>query len=226
MNRIKRAGLVLGACVLGSGHGNLASAADHIDAPAVIADPATDLTDLFAWTSGGQLNLALNIPGGGGFSDAVQYVFHVDSAPAYGMAGSSAVILCTFDAAQTVQCWVDDEIYVTGDASSGLTSDDGRLRIFAGERNDPFYFNFSGFTETLDIVAGAAGGLTFDDAGCPALDSATSQALVGQLMTEPGGDPAEDDFMGGTVRSLVVQVDPSLVNQGGPILAVWASTRR
>lgn len=228
MSIITRTGLALGVGVAVGASMAPALAADHIDAPAVVADPATDLTDVFAWMEDGQLNLALDIPGAAGFSDAVQYVFHLESAPAYGMTGSSTTILCTFNAAQTIQCWLDDQVYVTGDAGTpaGLANEDGTFRVFAGLRNDPFYFNFSGFTTTIDAVVDAAGGLAFDDAGCPTLDAATSQVLVTQLQTEPGGDPAVDDFAGSNVRSLVVQVDPSLVNQGGPVLAVWASTRR
>lgn len=212
---------------------SLALAADHVDAPGVIADPTADLTDVFAWMdpAGGKMNLILNIPSAGAgsaFSDAVQYVFHVESMAGYGMAGETTNIICTFDASQMVSCWVGDQAYVNGDASnpSGLASTDGSIKVFTGRRNDPFFFNLSGFDATIETVVAAAGSLTFDDAGCPALDMPTSTALVTQLQTEPGGMPALDDFAGGEVLSLVVQVDVALVNSGGPVAAVWASTRR
>lgn len=211
----------------------LGLAADHTDSSAVIADPAADITDVFAWMdpSGDKLNLVLDIPSGGAgssFSDAVQYVFHVESSPAFGTAGESTDIICTFDVNQAVSCWVGSEAYVTGDASStaGLLDDSGQIRVFAGRRNDPFYFNISGFRNTISAVVAAAGSLSFDNAGCPALDGATSSTLVSALMTEPDGSPAQDDFAMGEVLALVVQVDLGLVNRGGPILAVWASTRR
>ena len=76
------------------------------------------------------------------FSDAVQYVIHVESAPAYGESGSEVQIICTFEVDQTLECWVGNADYVTGDASSevGLTSSSGRVRAFAGEREDAFFF--------------------------------------------------------------------------------------
>ena len=52
----------------------------------------------------------------------------------------------------------------------------------------------------------------------------TSQALVGQLSTEPGGAAAMDDFQGGSVASLVIQLDKSILSGSGDIVAVWAST--
>lgn len=210
---------------------NLALAADHIDAPAVVADPAADLTDLYAWSDGGSmLNLALDVPSSGpgsSFSDAVQYVFHIETMSAFGESGTRTDLICTFDAAQMVSCWVGEAAYLKGDASGseGLRSEDGMVRVFTGRRNDPFFFNLSGFQATIATVVGAASGLDFDPAGCPALDQATSTALVTQLASEPDGSPAADDFAGGEVLSLVVQVDTSLLGTG-PIAAVWASTRR
>ena len=68
--------------------------------------------------------------------------------------------------------------------------------------------------------------LTFDDAGCPAVDAATSQALVQQLQTEPDGSPATDEFKGANGLGLVLSVDKSLLTANGPILAVWGSTNR
>src|SRR6185295_19277441 len=43
----------------------MASASDHLDTPTVIADPAADIADLFAWTStdGRRLNLVMTVIG-------------------------------------------------------------------------------------------------------------------------------------------------------------------
>ena len=48
-------------------------ASDHLDTPTVLADPAADIGDLYAWMSpdGRRLNLALDIVGKR-FSDQVQ----------------------------------------------------------------------------------------------------------------------------------------------------------
>ena len=78
----------------------IALAADHMDGPAATADPAADITDLFAWTStdGARLNLVLDVfPGATStakFSNAVQYVFHTTSHSAFGAASPAATASC------------------------------------------------------------------------------------------------------------------------------------
>ena len=222
------------AMVLAFG-GGLALAADHIDGPQASADPAADITDALAWMTPDAskvilvMNLTRNADVGSQFSDSVQYVFHTTSSASYGGAKSADVpVICQFDAQQQVQCWAAGGSYVTGDASglSGITSGDGKLRVFTGLRNDPFFFNLAGFRETARIVTGAASSLTFDAAGCPALDSATSTALVTQLQTAPGGGPAPDSFANFNVISIVAEVDKSLVTTNGPIVSVAAATYR
>ena len=198
-------------------------AADHVDSPTAVADPASDLTDIFAWMSpsANELNLILPIPAAA-FSDAVQYVLHVESAAAYGESGTQTDIICQFDASQEIECWVGEADYLQGDASRivGLASVTGRTRAFVGERDDPFFFNSTGFRNTLNTVSAALPSLTIDAAGCPVLDGATSAALIDTLAT--GGDA----FALGSVQALVLQIDKPLVNSGGDIIAVWASTRR
>ena len=106
---------------------------------------------------------------------------------------------------------------------AGIVSGSGRLRVFAGLRDDPFFFEFSGFKEAVMMVSEVAADLTFVD-GCPTLEPATQAALLTQLQTSPSGTPATDSFEGMNVLSVVVQLDPTLVNVNGPLLAVWAST--
>ncbi len=217
------------ACLLLASHVSLA--ADHIDAPSVVADPAADVTDLFAWMTpdANSLNLIMDsVPFAGSdakFSNAVQYVFHVNSSEAYGQPQTETLVLCQFDEAQTIECWAGDE-YVTGDASStsGIQSESGRLKVFAGLRNDPFFMEFTGFAETVKAVIAAAPSLIPDMQGCPALDADTSNALVGQLQSGMNGAPASDTFAGTNVLALVIQLDKTVVNTNGPILSVWAST--
>jgi uncharacterized protein DUF4331 len=175
------------------------------------------------------MDLVRNAGPGSRFSDSVQYVFHTASRPAFLAPAAGAVdVICQFDRAQRVSCWIGDEAFVQGDASgtAGLTTADGRVRVFAGLRDDPFFFNLSGFRATARAVTGAASSLTFDPAGCPSLDAATSSALVTQLQSAPGGGPAVDDFAHFNVLALVLDVDKSLLTSGGPIVSVWASTNR
>jgi hypothetical protein len=211
----------------------LALAADHIDSPTAINEPSADITDLYAWMSpdASDLNLVLNVHPFAGidaqFSDAVQYVFHINSSGGYGEAQTETIALCELPAANRIQCWIGDD-YVTGDPrdSKGLTSASGKIKVFAGQRNDPFFMELSGFFQTVDAVVAAAPSLTFDENGCPAVDGDTSAALVGLLQSNADGGPARDNLAGTNVLSLVVQVDKSLVNQGGSILSIWGSTHR
>jgi Domain of unknown function (DUF4331) len=222
-----------------------ARAADHADGPAATADPAADITDVFAWMSSdaSRVYLVMDVfPNAGPgptaatgqaaakFSDVLQYVFHMASYTAFGQAvAATEDIVCTFDAGtpQRVNCWAGDE-YVTGDASAagGIQSATGRLRVFAGLRDDPFFFNLDGFKAVAEAVHGAASTLSFDPAGCPTLDAATSTALVKQLSQGPGGGPPQDHFARNNVLALVLSVDKALVAKGGPVVSVWGSTNR
>ncbi|HEX9578651.1 MAG TPA: DUF4331 family protein [Myxococcales bacterium] len=227
--RYRRAAAVVAALLA-----PVALAADHTDGPQATADPAADITDVFAWTSsdGTKLNLIMNVfpaaTAAAKFSNAVQYVLHTQSHPGFGQAAAATEdIVCTFDTSQRVSCWAGTE-YVNGDASStsGIASGDGKLRVFTGLRDDPFFFNLDGFKHAVATVKGAAASLTFDPAGCPKLDAATSAALVNQLKTDQNGNAPQDHFKGLNVLAIVVQVDLAIVNKGGPVVSVWASTNK
>lgn len=209
-------------------------AADHKDGAGVKADPTADITDLYAWmsTDKAKVNLVMdvypNAPAGAKFSDAVLYVFHVNSSAGYGMPATETKIICGFDTAQKITCWIGDKEVVTGDASivAGISSASGKTKIFAGLRDDPFFFNLTGFKATAAAVTAAAGTLTFDGTGCPALPPATAAALVSQLSHGAAGAPAANDFAGQNVKSIVISIDTTLVTPGGKILGVWASTHK
>ncbi|MEZ4222042.1 MAG: DUF4331 family protein [Polyangiaceae bacterium] len=208
-------------------------AADHLDGPAAKAEPTADITDLYAWMESdtSKVNLILDVSpmagAGAKFSNAVVYVFHVNSSAGYGMAQTETKVTCQFYDADHIECWAGDE-YVTGDPSSeaGITSDGGKMKVFAGMRNDPFFFEFVGFTETVKAVKAAAPSLKFDSDGCPAVDAATSAVLVKQLQSGANGAAASDTFATTNVLSIVVQIDKSILTKGGPLLGVWASTHK
>lgn len=208
-----------------------ALAADHRDAPKTKTDPAADINDVYTWVEGGKLLVAMTVfpiaDATSQFSPEVQYVFHLGRGAAYGSDDTKTDIICTFAVDQTASCWVGTADYVTGDASivEGLPAADGKFRVFAGLRADPFFFNLEGFNDAIATVQAAAGGLTFDGAGCPALDGATSALLVGMLQgTNSGADPAEDFFGALNTLSIVIELDPSLVAGTGDFVTVWAST--
>jgi hypothetical protein len=201
---------------------------DHLDTPTVIADPAADIGDLYAWMSpdGKRLNLVMDIVGRE-FSDKLQYVFSIDSGKRFGKTSSTTTIACRFDTAKTIECQGDDAGHVHGDAGkdSGITSADGRLRVFAGLRNDPFFNNVKGTREAYDVAfAALKSGVASDAAGCPQFDATTASQILDRWRHTSGG-PARDFLAGWTAAALVVSIDIRAVNHGGPLLAIWSSTR-
>lgn len=225
----------IGLIVAGGTFSNGLMAADHIDAPGATAEPTADITDLYAWMSpnAANLNLVLDVfPLAGAnaaFTTDVVYVFHLNSSGAYGDPQTETTITCQFYTETNIECWGGGQ-YVEGDASNvmGITSAEGGIRVFAGKRNDPFYMEFEGFTETTAAVKDAVSNnlLTFDSDGCPLLDNATGTALRTQLQSGANGAAASDFFAGADVMSIVIQVDKTLVTSGGPLLGVWASTHQ
>ncbi|MCA9514657.1 MAG: DUF4331 family protein [Myxococcales bacterium] len=229
---MRRTILALSTLALSLGAPTAALAADHLDAPATVADPTADINDVYVWQNGAKTVFVMTVfPAASAdakFSDAVQYVFHTASGASYGAASNKTDIICTFDAAQMVTCWVGaDGDYVTGDASgaAGLTSTSGKTKVFAGLRDDPFFFNLAGFQAAVAAVVNVAGGLTFDAAKCPTVSAEVSAAVVGLLGSDGEGGAGMDFFAPLNTLALVVEVDKSLVTAGGPVVAVWGATR-
>ena len=208
-------------------------------------NPMADITDVYAWmsTDGSKVNLIMNVspgdPGTRHFDNTVQYVFHVSSVAQFGDPNPSETkVICTFASDTSIQCWVGADGYIKGDPSStsGLTSADGKIKVFAGRRSDPFFFNLNGFKDAVAAVENtrAGGGITSATvAGCPHLSAAQGSALR-NLLQEPaqganthvpcnGSDV--DCFKRLDVMAIVVQVDKTLLNQGTQtIVGVWGST--
>ncbi len=210
-----------------------ATAADHLDSPAAKADPSADITDVYTWVDGNDVVLVLNVAPlaatGAKFSNEVQYALHTESTDQFGMPGKALDVICTFDVSQKIQCWLGDQDYVTGDASApaGITSTGGKFKVFAGLRDDPFFFNLEGFKDTVATVDSVESMLAFDPAGCPTVDGSTSNTLVGMLKgTAKGTGPAKDFFAGANVLSIVISADKSVLTSSGKLLSVWGSTNK
>lgn len=238
-------------------------AADHRDWPGYQNDIASDITDVYSWmsTDGSKVYLALDIQGANTgattstkFSDAVQYVIHVNSSAGYGMPQTSDSIICKFDAGtpQTFQCWgpgatgaATEYVKDTVGNTAGKASTSGKMKIFAGVRDDPFFFNIRGFLAAGTAVHNAAiktgaGALMFNNAKCPTIDSTTSGVLATALTKDGGTGAGADDFgkngnsllppgggtTNGNILAIVVAIDKSLVTAGGSMLSVWASTNK
>ena len=228
------------AVVAGVSLARPAPAADHRDAPGTKAEAAADINDVYTWMEGNNMILSMTVfpfaDATAKFSDKVQYVFHTTSGAAFGEKKNPTNVICTFTAAQVASCWVGTADYVTGDASTaGITSTSGKVKVFAGRRADPFFFNLTGFNDTVKIVesvaAGSPGnGVTFDGSGCPGLMPGQVTLLGDTLKEVTTPDmPARasaDDFAAASGLALVVSVDKSLLTTGGSTVSVWASTNR
>jgi len=207
-------------------------ASDHLDTPSVIADPRTDIGDVYAWTStdGRRLNLVMTIVGHS-FSDKIDYVFHIDSGKTFGKTKYSTTVQCHFPSEHVTSCRAGNDANqdkVEGDASqsNGIESDKRRFRVFAGLRDDPFFNNVKGTRAAYAVAADALQrGTARDTAGCPLLTHEQSDILLEQWRHTDGG-PASNFLKGWTPASIVVSIDLPLVAQGGNLLAVWAATRQ
>jgi hypothetical protein len=210
-----------------------ALAADHRDGPAATGDPTSDINDVYSFVNAdGKLVLAMTVSPFAGttaqFSDAVQYVFHVNKHEAFGetSAGTKNVI-CQFSATQQISCWIGTDDFVTGDASNaaGITSLSGDVKVFAGRRADPFYFFLTGFNAARSAVIGAVPSLSLNANGCPILDAATSAALIGLLQADAQTDNDFDAGSNGNVLAIVIEAEPSVFSDStNQFVSVWAST--
>ncbi len=209
------------------GVGLLLGSAAALAAP----DPATEIEGVYAWMSpgGALVNLVMDVysgaPASARFSDSVEYVFHTRS-----MASSSSTssveedVICTFDAQQKVSCWAGDS-FVAGDASgtAGIESPDGLLRVFAGRRDDPEFWNRTGFDRMTSDIAQTKLTFATDSAGCPRFDAVTQAELVREVGSGANGGPARDDFAAKNVLALVVQVDKGILTRGGSFVAIYGA---
>jgi hypothetical protein len=216
--------VAMGFCPLLAG---VASASDHLDSPATVANPQADIGDVYAWTSpeGRQLNLAMTIQGHA-FSEKIEYAIHVDSGKAFGHTSASTEIACRFTAATAVTCQVGNADSASGDPTNpaGLLGRNHRFRVYAALRDDPFYNNVKGLLGAYQTASGAIkNGAAVDTAGCAHLDEATAKAIRDQMSHTDGG-AAQNLLYNWTVSAIVISVDLDAVSRGGKLLAVWGTT--
>mgnify|MGYP000231621534 CR=1 FL=1 len=224
---------------------SVARAADHQDGASVLTDPSTDLNDVYAWTSpdGTKIYLIMTLYPATNkttskFSNAAYYVFHTSSRPTFASPNVALLdVICSFDAAQIASCWVGSSAFVTGSATNpaGISSTDGKLKLFAGPRKDHFFFNLQGFNDARTNVASISPPFTVDSNGCAAASAmnpgglTTSQSAIidtAFAKTGSGTMPPVDFFASFNTLAIVMAIDKTLLNSGGPILGVWAATHK
>ncbi|MEX0785167.1 MAG: DUF4331 family protein [Dehalococcoidia bacterium] len=193
------------------------SAADHRDSPSVEDDPAADITDVYAFRSpanGDNLVVALDVNGltvpgdPANFATDVEYQIHVDNT---GDAVADATASITFSGDPlmfTIEGLGDPitgEVTTPGSADAEIT-DAGGIRVFAGPRDDPFFFDLVGFQ---NFVAGP---------------------FVPASGLRPEGESPTDAFAGTNISAIVIELPITALtgedtSDSGTIKA-WASTSR
>nr|WP_294814142.1 hypothetical protein [uncultured Sphingomonas sp.] len=225
--KMKLAGAAAAVVLAAALAGQPARGSDHLDSPAVIADPRADIGDIYAWISpdARKLNLVMAIVGHS-FSDRIAYVFHIDSGRRFGTTTSTIDLTCRFAKASEADCRLGRIDRARGDArgQAGIESSGGRFRLFAGLRDDPFFNNVRGTRAAYDLAKKTlAGGARYDASGCPVFSSAQSAAILDQWRHTEGG-PASNLLRGWTPSAITVSIDIASINKGGSLLAVWGAT--
>ena len=173
-------------------------AADHNEAPQVKIDPSADINDLFAFmnpNNSSELILAATyVPfagTGSKFSDAIEYNFNISNDE-----NNYKKITCTFPSMTQISCSYDGGSSVSG--SIGNVISGNGMRVYAGLRDDPFFFDFGAFTQTV--------------------------ATLQPQFTNPG----VDTFLGLDTLAIVIGIDSSILttSNSNPVMKVYASTNR
>ena len=210
-----------------------AFSADHAESPGTDADPAADIADVFVFPSpespsklvgaitfGGRPAPRSRIDGSFYCDPDILFTYNIDRADAAG----------NFDSIPDVQIYARLGKNAQGTCGLQLENVPGSSgkfsgpietiivgssgKAFAGLRNDPFFFDFEGFTALLNTFAtpGQNGDLV-------------SSFRLG------AGAPRHDSFAGRNVSAIVFEMDldtvaPKSVNGTRPKLRVWATTSR
>jgi hypothetical protein len=190
-------------------------ASDHLDGQGVTADPQSDITDVFAFTSPenpSHVVLAMAVTPYAGdaatFSPGVDYAFRVQRVEVlqpFTLDTTERDVVCRFDGAspQHVTCTAPGGLSATttvGDTSGGGNAQ-SPMRVFAGMRSDPAFFDRQGALATI-----RTGVASFT--GTNAFAGANVLALVVELQSG--------------VFAIVGDAGPD----GAPVVAVAAETVR
>ena len=195
---------------------------DHVDGPRQIGEPATDLTDLFAFTSPenpARTVLAANVFPFAGvtamFSNAVNHAIVVRRVTVAGT-GEEAKFKAgdkeyrftfRFDALEhaigssrpvqrgTCTCPGGQTLRFTVDDEMGSSTPDGAFRVFAGLRSDPFYLAW--VARDLKKVPNL-------------LQHDNVLAIVVEFDTQKVLNPGEGRFLGRLQRSRLYPDEPAL----------------
>lgn len=174
-----------------------AHAADHRDSPLTTADPSADLNDVYLFMNPNnpdELVTAQTVVPfanfNSRFSDAVEYRLHIDSAAV------NLRIDCRFsEQGNRVSCNGPNGLAASGGIERTIQGTG--MRVWAGLRDDPFFFDLPAFNRT--------------------------RATLQPSFTAPG----VNSFTGNTLALVIAIDRTRLYNAGAnTVLKVWSSTNR
>jgi Domain of unknown function (DUF4331) len=217
---MKKKSLLLAIAFVSLGIGGLVLAADHIDAPAV-TNQTTDITDVYAFRAADPNNIVLvgNTQGllspastAGAKFDAntliefnidnnndniedlvIQCIFKDGKMLVYGPIAPAAV-----GTKSKLEGGITASVDVTayGAAAPIIGTGSNGIKVFAGPRDDPFFFDLTQFRK---VIAGTAASFN---------------------------NPGMDSFAGTNVLSVVVEIPKSLLNPTNNKINVWLETKK
>lgn len=194
-----------------------AEGADHKDSPSVEGDAGADITDVYAFrspTNAGNLVVALNVnpltaPSANAttnFASGVDYRIHVDN---NGDLTADATVVVKFTGNDfTVTGLGANPITgkVTPAGTAPIVTDAGGIKVFAGLRDDPFFFDLTAFKSFVSAPVTPANGL------------------------RPSGQTPADTFAGTNVSSIVIELPITALtgaaNANTGTIKAWTSTAR
>ena len=202
--------MLAGSAILAIGVMSAVQAADHTEAPGTLLDPAADIDDFYAWHTANGTIIAiltfdgLQAPGGNATYDAdVLYGIHIDN-DADNVADIDIWVRFALDGqgrwGMQVMNLPGTGAPVWGSVEQVIDAPGGK--VYAGLRDDPFFFDFQGFSDTL------ANGSLFDGGGNLYFDT------------------ARDSFAGTNVTAIVLEMDMGAALGGATSLQMWATTGR
>ena len=214
-----------------------ARGSDHADTPQIAAAPGTDLTDVFVFpspTNSNNVVLALCvsplIPTGGtrAFDPNVLYQFKIDNT---GDNVEDLVIQARFEGVGT-----DQKVFISGPVAPPRTGTMSEattpysisgvfntpftpasgMQVFAGVREDPFFFDLEQFFTILP------------DRATPITGTAVplAEANTPKATTWRAAGSAKDFLAGFNVLSIVVELPKSALKGSSGKIAVWCTTSK
>lgn len=210
--------LIAALAAAGITAGGLVFAADHIDSPSV-AGQSTDITDLYVFRGQDANNLVLvaNTQGLLAPSATSAAMFDANTLIEFNIDNNNdnvedLVIQGIYDNGKMklygpvkpsetggrskVEGPVTAEVAVTPYGTAPIIGTGGGLKVFAGPRDDPFFFDLNQFKK-----------------------------IIGGMATS-FNNPGTDDFAGTNVLSLVVELPKSMLNATNGKFNVWLETKK